>query len=180
MERDRDDTEQEFMKEVADDFGYVPRNERDQGLKKVDLKSGPGLLICAGAGILFLIVIGLFLFAGGEAQVSREDIAALKADISRIEKNLARLKGMEKRLVDLEKEQKRLRQTVSRVARASNTKKKKRPSTKARPRYHTVRAGESLYTIARKYGISTDKLCRLNKITPKKLIKPGQKLVVGP
>jgi len=47
-------------------------------------------------------------------------------------------------------------------------------------RYHEVRPGESLYWIAQQYGISLDELCRLNYITPKQLIHPGQKLLVAP
>ena len=47
-------------------------------------------------------------------------------------------------------------------------------------RYHEVRPGESLYWIAQQYGVSLDELCRLNYITPKQLIHPGQKLLVAP
>lgn len=47
-------------------------------------------------------------------------------------------------------------------------------------RYHEVSPGESLYWIAQQYGISLDELCRLNYITPKQLIHPGQKLLVAP
>jgi LysM repeat protein len=45
--------------------------------------------------------------------------------------------------------------------------------------YHEVRSGETLFRIARKHGMSVDKLCRLNRITPKTLLHPGQKLLVS-
>lgn len=45
-----------------------------------------------------------------------------------------------------------------------------------RTRYHKVRKGETLSSIARKRGISLKKLCRLNRISKSKRIKPGQLL----
>lgn len=45
-------------------------------------------------------------------------------------------------------------------------------------KYHVVKAGESLYTIAKKYKISVTELKHLNHLT-KKNLKPGTKLVVG-
>lgn len=45
--------------------------------------------------------------------------------------------------------------------------------------YHVVVRGESLYRIARKYGLTVNELCKLNKITPRQSIYPGQKLLVS-
>ena len=45
--------------------------------------------------------------------------------------------------------------------------------------YHTVRSGECLSTIARKYRTSVSAICRLNKgLTPNTIIRPGRKLRV--
>ena len=46
-------------------------------------------------------------------------------------------------------------------------------------RYHEVRQGDSLFKIAQKHGITVEELCRLNKITSKTVIRPGQKLLVA-
>jgi LysM repeat protein len=54
---------------------------------------------------------------------------------------------------------------------------KKAPADK---RYHLVQAGESLYGIAKRYGISTEDLCKINNISSKQVISPGQKLLVKP
>jgi LysM repeat protein len=65
--------------------------------------------------------------------------------------------------------------SVSVETKSSNIKKEKQIS-QAKGQYHEVRAGDSLYRIAQKYGISVDELCRINNITKKHIIKPGQKL----
>jgi len=159
VDRDKDEAEQEFMKEIADDLGYTPRGERDQRSRGVDSRSGPGFLIPGGIVILLLIAIGLFFFTG-KSEVSKKDLRSIQAGLNSLEAKMSLLDGLEDRIARLEK-------------------KEKSSSSQVKRRYHTVRSGESLYTIANKYGISTDKLCRLNKITPKKPIQPGQKLLVG-
>lgn len=44
--------------------------------------------------------------------------------------------------------------------------------------YHIVRRGESLYTIGRRYGVSVRYLCALNGISPRAILRPGQRLRV--
>ena len=46
----------------------------------------------------------------------------------------------------------------------------------ARPRskVHKGKKGESLYVIAKKYGVTVDKLCRLNNISKRTTLRPGQ------
>ena len=43
---------------------------------------------------------------------------------------------------------------------------------------HTIRKGDNLGRIARTYGTSIQRLCRLNGITPKTLLKIGRKLII--
>ena len=45
-------------------------------------------------------------------------------------------------------------------------------------KYHTVRNGDTLYGIAKRYKTTIDKLCRLNGITKKTVLKTGRKLRV--
>jgi murein DD-endopeptidase MepM/ murein hydrolase activator NlpD len=40
--------------------------------------------------------------------------------------------------------------------------------------YHKVQRGETLYAIARKHGTTVNAICRLNRITQKTVLKPGQ------
>ena len=53
------------------------------------------------------------------------------------------------------------------------------PAGQVRKQYHEVQSGDSLYSIASKYGLSVDELCRLNDVNPSQTIRPGQKLVVS-
>jgi membrane-bound lytic murein transglycosylase D len=46
-------------------------------------------------------------------------------------------------------------------------------------RYHEVKKGETLYRIAKQYGITVDELRRLNKLPPNQPIEIGQKLLVS-
>ena len=43
-------------------------------------------------------------------------------------------------------------------------------------KFYVVKKGDSLSKIAKKYGTTVKKLCKLNRITTKTLIKPGRKL----
>lgn len=43
-------------------------------------------------------------------------------------------------------------------------------------KYHKVRSGDTLYKIAKQKGVSVDALCKLNKITRKTILRPGQVL----
>jgi nucleoid-associated protein YgaU len=44
--------------------------------------------------------------------------------------------------------------------------------------YHTVSAGETLYSISRRYGLTIKKIQLLNKLSDRFVIYPGQKLLV--
>jgi membrane-bound lytic murein transglycosylase MltF len=52
----------------------------------------------------------------------------------------------------------------------------KAPARKPATRYHTVRKGETLYGISRRYGLSVNELKRLNKIPAGAALKPGERL----
>ncbi len=51
-------------------------------------------------------------------------------------------------------------------------------TTSSARQYHIVRSGESLWTIAQKYNTTVETLRRLNNLSPKQAIHPGQKLLL--
>ena len=59
-------------------------------------------------------------------------------------------------------------------AKAKTTSKRSANNNRQQASYHKVQRGESLSAIARKHGTSVSALCRLNRITTRSTIKPGQ------
>jgi hypothetical protein len=47
-------------------------------------------------------------------------------------------------------------------------------------RYHEVRAGETLWGLSRRYGLTVEELRRINDLSPDTPIRPGQKLKLAP
>lgn len=47
-------------------------------------------------------------------------------------------------------------------------------------RYHTVAAGDTLYSLSKRYGLTVARLRAINKLGAKSTIHPGQKLRVSP
>lgn len=67
----------------------------------------------------------------------------------------------------------------------SGSKTSKKPSTSKPPSakpsnsgVHTVRAGETVYSIARRYGVSVARLLQANGLTENSIIRPGNKLTL--
>jgi hypothetical protein len=54
----------------------------------------------------------------------------------------------------------------------------KAESTAARNRFHTVEAGDTLYSISKKYGIEVDDLLKMNQLEKESILNLGQKLIV--
>jgi LysM repeat protein len=54
------------------------------------------------------------------------------------------------------------------------------PFSLPKSRYHEVRPGDTLYSIAQQYNLTVNELCRLNDMTPRQVIHPGQELLVAP
>ena len=52
------------------------------------------------------------------------------------------------------------------------------PAPKSSPKYHTVKKGDTLYAIARKYHTTVAKLCKLNRIKETSILSLGQKIKV--
>jgi LysM repeat protein len=54
------------------------------------------------------------------------------------------------------------------------------PPKESTAKFHEVRAGETLYSISRSYGLSVEQLRTYNQIGPDASIQPGQKLKLSP
>lgn len=142
--------------------------------------------LAISCGVLIAVLITVFcLFFACRDEKPREEAASLNARLGELEKRLTPLEAAPERVSLLEQKVKSLQQSVttlekSRAARLQAQATKKKAVSTAKKRYHVVRQGEVLFKIARQYGISVNELCRLNNITQKAVIRPGQKLFIGP
>lgn len=59
----------------------------------------------------------------------------------------------------------------------NGTERKKDKSSKSK-KYHTIKSGDTLYSLSRKYGTSVKQICSINGIKQSKTLKPGVKLRV--
>jgi LysM repeat protein len=114
-----------------------------------------------------------------QANSGDESLAALRSNAenltrqfqdleAKLGQNLNQING---KLADLEKNQKPIAKPAPTTP-AKNTKA-------AAPKMHVVKAGETLYQISRKYGLTVDQLKKLNDLGKDVTIRPGQELVVS-
>jgi LysM repeat protein len=108
---------------------------------------------------------------------------SLERRIKQLEERLYRLDWIEAELEQIKEKNKqfntfidtfRTLETPSKSSTAQTAEKQ----TKAV--YHEVLAGETLYGISRRHGITVDDLRRLNKLEPEATIYPEQRLLIRP
>ena len=170
--------DEDFGKEMdelkKDRAESVKRSRKKKNIRRapsqVTLKPEARYLIYSAIGVFALVVV-LVLFSGGSRDISVRDYDTMKAKLGDLEKIVIKLEGTDRKIAHLESQVKRLERSLSKLTRPVTSRTKKRT-------YYEVRQGDTLSRIAQKYGITVEKLCRLNKITPKTVLRPGQKLLV--
>lgn len=204
MVQEREQEILELMDDITDDLRKRrPKtgNQRNRTPSKLSGHRGGAVLIALGALLVFILI--LVLFFRGDKGPSPEDLDGLQSRISQLDERLGRMEGLTERMDRLDKENKDARQSLERIEEAiknlkgevsDTTSKYERLAKKAGPsgqapgvsdssapskRYHTVRQGDTLYGIAKRYGLTIDDLLRLNRDFAKnRPIVPGQKLLV--
>jgi LysM repeat protein len=104
-----------------------------------------------------------------------------------------RLSALERKIVALEKQQEDLASGPLKSLAEKVEFLEKRPVDKPKPpaaskaqapspakRYHEVKKGETITSIAKRYGMSAEELRRINNLSPKAALSVGQKLAVVP
>jgi LysM repeat protein len=181
--------------EIADDWSDDSISSRMRG------RGGSGkskLFRISLAIILVLIFAGGILYFLTKRPTPREasplqlKLAALEQKISGLEKQLTELQGktgasgpdpallqrvdvLTQKVEALEKQK---RPTVE--SKAKPTSPPPKPAASTEKQYHTVQKGETLFRIAKQYGISTAELRKLNNLSPDQPLRAGQKLLVSP
>lgn len=202
MELQRDLDRPEIMDEMSEDFeerGKRPKR-RFRGENGFDPQKKSLIFGAVGAVVLIILLV---VFFGGKEKNPPKELEAFKAGLDGLEKRVARIEGMEQKLSGIEGQIKALnaslqkleRQTgslrehmdkVERMAQAASTPKpppqtaapQKKPSAQGDKRLYEVKRGETLFSIAKKFGMSGEELRRLNNLSKNDTIQPGQKLIV--
>ncbi|MFH1581858.1 MAG: LysM peptidoglycan-binding domain-containing protein [Pseudomonadota bacterium] len=161
-------------------------------------------------GIAFLILIILLFFFSSRNGVDDKQVAAIDTRLKKLEERIATVEIANIYITKIWEEAKTFEQFKERFNRSeasmtvrmnniaegqdklqikmaeaipekSGSQKPTEVSKKtAKKRYHTVRAGESLYVISRRYGLTVKKIQHLNKLNDRSVIYPGQKLLLTP
>ncbi|MBW2584557.1 MAG: LysM peptidoglycan-binding domain-containing protein [Deltaproteobacteria bacterium] len=191
-------------KDTREDFvisnGYDEEEEGDLG-REDSYSRQTGVL----QNILFV-----FILSGSSDGVKLEQLQALEKRIEQLEKRMATLGVMDQALERIDNSEKELGLIMERVDRFEGTvttqidqiikelgklhqKTGSAPAPKAKAaqpvaksttekkmRVHEVSAGETLYSISRRYGLTVDQLRKYNNIGKDTAIRPGQKLKLSP
>jgi preprotein translocase subunit SecF len=161
-------------------------------------------------GIAFLILIILLFFFSSRNGVDDKQVAAIDTRLKKLEERIATVEIANIYITKIWEEAKTFEQFKERFNRSeasmtvrmnniaegqdklqikmaeaipekSGSQEPAEVSKKtAKKRYHTVRAGESLYVISRRYGLTVKKIQHLNKLNDRSVIYPGQKLLLTP
>jgi LysM repeat protein len=185
---------QEIFGEMQEDLAGQKANARRNRTSQHPESSGKSLLLWGVIGIILILLIVL-LFRGGDKAVT-EELKTLKASVEQMEKRLSALEASAKKTEALEGQIKGLQQSVLKVEGAQRSlaeridkiaQKGEKPSppqvaqkkSTTQAKIHEVKPGETIFSIAKKYNLSTDQLLKLNNMTKNDTIQAGQKLVVA-
>lgn len=190
-----------IVEEMAEDRGRA-MNRAGIRRRTTGRAAGPGLgrtVLFGGiaAAVLFAAIL-LLIGGGGETEgdealgVIAERLDRMEIRLDRLEETLkqvpalvGRIDGLGESLSRLEKERRTLSTSVESLNRRLEAATKQPasqgpagPAAAQGVSNHAVQRGETLFSIARLYGLSVEELCRLNGIEKTDVIQPGQTLIV--
>ena len=164
-------------------------------------------VIWVPVAVIILILIYVFL-PGGKKSENQAHFIEIQKRLELVEKRMLKLEGVGERVLNLEKSVKdagalskrfeRLEVSIAKrmdqvdkeliqVRKAVDTKRAKKETTQSvqqkktattQTTDHVVKKGETLYSIGRRYGITVDRLRKINKLDKNSAIYVGQKLAV--
>jgi LysM repeat protein len=167
--------------------GYSVRrkNKENELVGKPPGKSGFSLFI--GAIILSLFVLGLLVLAAVLFQppgnVDSVIMRSLERRIKQLEERLYILDRIETDLEQIKDKNEQFNKFIDNFRTLEPPSKSSPVQTvekQTKDVYHEVVAGETLYRISRRYGLTVDELRRLNKLETESIIYPAQRLLISP
>jgi hypothetical protein len=163
-----------------------------------------------GISLLVLVILVIWFFFPRDKLMNSEELKMLESRVGELENKLRRFDKINEHLIRLENQTKKFAHAVDRfdqfetstalrmdilakeLVALQNKKIEIKPVSpqvpeseskkeeKTRTKYHIVRAGETLYSISRGYGLSVDELRKFNDLKNDITIYPGQKIVIDP
>ncbi|HEU20706.1 MAG TPA: LysM domain-containing protein [Deltaproteobacteria bacterium] len=133
--------------------------------------------VIAAVALIFIFVV----FSEGDSKLPDADLSGIRVSL---EKLTARVEGnndrVMKELGTLTDKMNQLQWRVDALGKRSGSTNavSRQAVQRSSDRYYTVRSGDNLTLIAKKYGLTVNELCLLNDTSPRKSIYPGQKLIV--
>jgi len=186
----KDDPELQMNDSWSDQNVYSPKRRR------VGTTSSKYFRILLGIFLIMIFAIGILYFlgrgpTGGEATPLESKVFVLEQKIAGLEKQLVELQGkigpsgpdptllrrvdaLAQKVEALEKQKQPIAEPKAKPSAPSKT------TVSTEKQYHTVRKGETLYRISKKYGISVGELRKLNNLSADQPLRAGQKLLVSP
>jgi len=198
---ENDDTEEE------EDLGREDYYGNQTGI--LQTKSNRPYII-GGIGLVIIVILLVVVLSRPSGVVDREQLQSLEARIQRLEKKLATIDVIGQAFDRIDNNEKELNLIMERVDRFEGTlttqidqiikelgklhqKTGSAPPPKAKAAQpvaksttekkmtvHEVSAGDTLYSISRRYGLTVDQLRKYNNIDKDAAIRPGQKLKLSP
>ena len=150
-------------------------------------------------GVILLIIALVVFFGGRGDKNAAKELDAVKSHLDGLKNDLARIGIAEQKISSSERQLMELNASVASLQMKTESMKRnmeklaqpalpnpqsplaaprKKPNS-VEKRSHEVRRGETLFSIAKKYGTTSTELRRLNHLT-KNSIQPGQRLIVDP
>ena len=203
-----DSEQQESLFEEEEE--YSPWRKKDKSKSKIFKMPEKVPFLWFGIGFLVLFILLILFFSGSRNGINESQIADVEARIKKLEERVAKVETIDDKVTQIWDQAKAFEQfkerfdrseaslslrmdqiaqsiddlkkklakvTPKQVKASSQKKVSKKTGTK---RYHTVSAGDTLYGISRKYGMTVEKLRQLNKLAKNAEIHPGQELLVTP
>jgi hypothetical protein len=196
-------TDDEDEKPLHDD-----ENEAYEPYDETYAKPSSLPLILTGVGILVLIILSIMVLSKAQDLAEKEQVLALESKLEKLERKLGNLEQTDRLIGETPENQfNLLNDRMAKLETSITTKidqmitelevlkstavSKQKTKTEApqpakqkqkeiKPSVHKVQAGETLYRIGRRYGLTIDQLRKFNKLTPDTKIYPGQELKLAP
>ena len=168
------------------------------------------LFVLAGVGVLVIVVLSIIVLFKIQNLAEKKQLLTLESKLEQMERSLAGFEEIEKqwrlsatpenkagliaeRIDTLEtginskidqiiKELQRLEPSSARqkTPRPGTTQPPQAGKKDIKPQVHKVQAGDTIYRISRRYGLTAEQLRNYNKLGPNAKIYPGQELKLAP